>query len=81
MEIELELLKRFFIRGDTLKSTSYPMPGIKQLDLNGQQLPPISRVRRGFKLLTHVPAGTEDFTGILNRFFAMKSVDVIQRGH
>ena len=45
MEIKLELSKSFFIRGDTLKSTSYPMLGIKQLDINSQQLPPISCVR------------------------------------
>jgi hypothetical protein len=39
------LLKSIFIRLDTLKSTSHPISGIKQLDRNGQQLLPVRRVR------------------------------------
>jgi hypothetical protein len=42
---QLKPSKSFFIRLDPLKSTSHPMPGIKQLDRNGQQLPPVRRVR------------------------------------
>lgn len=33
---QLKPSKSFFIRFDTLKSTSHSMPGIKQLDRNGQ---------------------------------------------